>query len=100
MMRVKPTSPTGRTVNIDTPYLKATIIDGEVAVWESRQPQPPSVDIPAINAKLAVCRDCSKFNAYIETVKGWPLHQVKCAKSRSCSFRVSLINGRCPERNW
>jgi len=42
MMRIRPTSEVGRTVEIDTPYLKATIIDGEVAVWEPRTPAPPA----------------------------------------------------------
>lgn len=100
MMRVRPTSNDGRTVEIDTQYLKATIVDGEVAVWVPKQPTPPKIDMPAVNARLAVCRECPKFNRYKETARGWPLHQVKCAKSQSCSSRVSLINGRCPERKW
>lgn len=64
MMRVKPTTRTGRTVSIDTPYLKAEIVDGEVAVWEPREPPSAGLGdtIEKATSKLGIksCGGCKR----------------------------------------
>lgn len=99
MIRVKPTSHTGRTVEIDTPHLRATIIDGKVVTWQPRDPDPP--DHATINAHLATCQSCPHAGGVTTTKRGRDVYTIRCGSKRKGCGTVQLRHaGRCPEGKW
>lgn len=100
MIQIKPTSTTGRTVEIDTAHLRARIVDGAVERWEVREPPGGAELVALVAERAAVCRECDGGgpDAVRLTVKGRTLNRVRC-KPAGCG-NLSLVSGRCVKGKW
>jgi hypothetical protein len=96
---VEATEDGGRVLYVDTPYLRAEIVDGVAEVWQPRNPNP--VNLTIVNAHLAACKECPHAGSVTTTKNNRDVWTIKCKSPRKGCGTVSLRHaGRCPEGKW
>lgn len=103
-MIFKPTPTGGRLAQGDTPYGSYRVewdAAGELIACECEPRNPDPVNLEAVNAHLAVCKQCPHAGAVTTTKRNRDVYTIRCSSKRKGCGAVQLRHaGRCPEGKW